>query len=107
MAYSSASGILVCRFIRWEGSAVPTKLNYLATGVSTAMAALTIAAAPIAAAQPSETCTVLTTSSTRCESPGNAEVNDSLTRANTLPQWSSFGEQSGGPFGGTLGGGSR
>jgi hypothetical protein len=35
------------------------------------------------------------------------EINDSLSRANTSPQWSSFGGQSGGPYGGSLGGGSR
>jgi hypothetical protein len=83
------------------------KLRYLAPVVSPAAAALAIAVAPLAAASLSQTCTSLSTSSTRCESPGNAEVDDSLARANTSPQWSSFGDQSGGPYGGTLGGGSR
>ena len=77
----------------------------IAAVISTAAAALVIATAPTAAAQTSETCTTLNTSSTRCESPGNAEINDSLTRADTSPQWSSFGEQSGGPYGGMFGGG--
>jgi hypothetical protein len=84
-----------------------SKLRYLSPVASAAGVALAIALAHSAEAQPSQTCTSLNTSSTRCESPGNVEVNDSLARANTSPQWSSFGEQSGGPYGGTLGGGSR
>ena len=75
--------------------------------LAAAAAALAIAAAPTAAAQSSETCTNVNSGSTICQSPGNAEVNDSLSRANTSPQWSADGGQSGGPYGGTLGGGSR
>ena len=86
---------------------MPMTRSCLAFAVSAAVATLTMAAAPMAAAQPSQTCTDLNTSSTICESPGNAEVDDSLTRADTSPQWSSFGEQSGGPFGGSRGAGSR
>ena len=66
-----------------------------------------LAAAPRAAADNSEFCTTLSTSSSKCQRQGDVEVNDSLTRANTLPQWSSAGQQSGGPYGGTFGGGSR
>jgi hypothetical protein len=84
---------------------VPPRLRYLTAVMSAA--ALAIAAAPAAAAQQSQTCTNTSTSATICGSPGNVEINDSLSRANTSPQWSSFGGQSGGPYGGTLGGGSR
>jgi hypothetical protein len=84
---------------------VPPKLRYLTAVMSAA--ALAIAAAPTAAAQQSQTCTDPNTSATICGSPGNVEINDSLSRANTSPQWSPFGEQSGGPYGGSLGGGSR
>jgi hypothetical protein len=66
-----------------------------------------VAAAPTAAAAPTETCTGLNTGSTLCQSPGNAEVNDTLPFASVLPQWSDFGGQSGGPYGGSFGGGSR
>ena len=69
--------------------------------------AVVIATAPIATADNSEFCTTVSTSATKCERQGDAEVNDSLARSNTLPQWSSSGQQSGGPYGGTLGGGSR
>jgi hypothetical protein len=64
-------------------------------------------AAPPAAADNSEFCTNLSTGTTKCQRQGDVEVNDSLTRAATLPQWSSIGQQSGGPYGGTLGGGPR
>ena len=70
--------------------------------------AVALAAAPTSAANPSqESCPPLSTGTTKCESPGNVEINDSLTRAYILPQWSSFGGQSGGPYGGAFGGGSR
>jgi hypothetical protein len=72
-----------------------------------AMAALALAAAPTAAADNSEYCTNLNTASTKCERPGNVEVNNSLTRAYTSSQWATQGGQSGGPFGGTQGGGTR
>ena len=63
------------------------------------------AAAPAAA--DNEFCTNLNTGNTKCEKQGDVEVNDSMTRAGTSSQWSSFGQQSGGPYGGTLGGGDR
>ena len=66
-----------------------------------------LAAAPRAAADNGEFCTTLSTSSSKCQRQGDVEVNDSLARSNTLPQWSSAGQQSGGPYGGTFGGGSR
>jgi hypothetical protein len=69
--------------------------------------ALAIGAAPTAAADVGEFCTNLTTSTTKCERPGNAEVNGSLSRANTLPVWVAAGGASGGPYLGTLGGGPR
>jgi hypothetical protein len=71
------------------------------------LAVAALLAAPSAAADNSEFCTTLTTSATKCQRQGDVEVNDSLARSNTLPQWSSAGQQSGGPYGGTLGGGSR
>jgi hypothetical protein len=67
--------------------------------------------AGLAAASPatadSEFCTNLNTGNTKCEKQGDAEINDSMTRAGTTSQWSSFGGASGGPYGGTLGGGNR
>ena len=66
-----------------------------------------IATAPIATADNSEFCTTVSTSGTKCERQGDAEVNDSLARSNSLPQWAATGQQSGGPYGGTFGGGSR
>jgi hypothetical protein len=68
--------------------------------------AASICVAPIAAAD-SEICTNLSTSSTKCEKQGNVEVNDSLARANTLSIWVGSGGATGGPYGGTLGGGPR
>jgi hypothetical protein len=101
--------VVVCHhdvfMARRNAGVMPPKLRYLTAVMSAA--ALAIAAAPTAAAQQSQTCTNQSTSATICGSPGNVEINDSLSRANTSPQWSSFGGQSGGPYGGTLGGGSR
>jgi hypothetical protein len=54
-----------------------------------------------------ENCIQLSTSAMKCESPGNAEIDDSLSRANVSPQWSAQGGQSGGPYGGSFGGGAR
>jgi hypothetical protein len=81
------------------------RMKYITPALATGAVAVAIAAAPTAAAQ--HTCTGLSTGATICETPGDAEVNDSLARAATSPQWSSIGQQSGGPYGGTLGGGSR
>jgi hypothetical protein len=46
----------------------------------------------------------LNSASTKCQSRGDVELNDSLPYANVLPQWSFFGGQSGGPYGGSGGG---
>ena len=73
--------------------------------VGSAVAA-SICAAPIAAAD-GEICTNLTTAATKCEKQGNVEINDSLARSNTLSTWVGFGGATGGPYGGTLGGGPR
>jgi hypothetical protein len=81
--------------------------KHIAPVLAAGAVAVAIAAAPTAAAAPTETCTGLNTGSTICESPGNAEVNDTLPFASVLPQWSDFGGQSGGPYGGSFGGGSR
>jgi hypothetical protein len=83
------------------------RLKYITPALVTGAVAVAIAAAPTATAAPTETCASVNTGSTICQSPGDAEVNDSLARAATLPQWSSIGGQSGGPYGGSLGGGSR
>jgi len=71
--------------------------------IASGAAAVAIAGAPTATAK-SPKCTQLNSFSTLCESPGNAEINDSLPAANTLPQWSVMGQQSGGPYGGPGGG---
>jgi len=71
--------------------------------IAAGAAAVSIAAAPAATAKPPK-CTQLNSLSTRCESPGNAEINDTLPVANVLPQWSVMGQQSGGPYGGPGGG---
>ena len=70
--------------------------------IAAGAAALAIAGAPTATAKP--TCTQLNSLSTRCESPGNAEINDTLPVANVLPQWSVMGQQSGSPYGNGGGG---
>jgi hypothetical protein len=66
--------------------------------IAAAAAAVAIAGAATATAK-KPTCTQLNSSSTRCQSPGNAEINDTLPVANVLPQWSVMGQQSGGPYG--------
>src|ERR1700756_5925384 len=75
--------------------------------VFSVLTAAALAAAPSAGADNGEYCTTLNTGSTKCERQGDVEINDSLTRADTMPQWASAGQQSGGPFGGAVGGGSR
>jgi hypothetical protein len=82
------------------------RLKWLVPVLAAGTAAVAVSVAPTAGAD-SEFCTNLSTSATKCEKPGNVEVNDSFARSNTLPQWASQGQQSGGPYGGTLGGGSR
>jgi hypothetical protein len=68
-------------------------------------AAVAIGAAPMAAAEPAQqTCISVSSSATKCQSPGDTEINDSLPYANVLPQASYFGGQSQGPYGGAGGG---
>ena len=86
---------------------MPMRPKYAAPIVVAGAVAVGIAAAPVAAADNSELCTDLTTSSTKCEKQGNVEVNDSLSHANTLPVWAITGLITGGPYTGTLGGGQR
>ena len=77
------------------------------TPVLTASAlAACIGGAPAATADP-EFCTNLNTASTKCEKQGDVEVNDSLSHANTTAPWAGQGLYTGGPYFGTLGGGSR
>jgi hypothetical protein len=75
-----------------------------ATGAAIGFTPVAIAAAPAAAADASQTCVNLNTSSTKCQSPGDVEINDAPPYADVLPQWSEFGGQSGGPYGGPGGG---
>lgn len=84
-----------------------TSLQRLIAASAMSVPAVVIATAPIAAADNSEFCTTVSSSATKCQRQGDVEVNDSLARSNTLPQWSSAGQQSGGPYGGAFGGGSR
>jgi hypothetical protein len=79
-------------------------LKYMTPTLVTAVAALTIAAAPTAAADSQETCTNLNNSAVKCQSPGNAEINDSLPYANVLPQYAYTGGQTSAPYGGPGGG---
>jgi hypothetical protein len=65
-----------------------------------------IAGVPTAAAD-NEICTNLNTGATKCQTPGNVEVNDSLSHANTTAPWATVGGYTGGPYYGTLGGGNR
>ena len=83
------------------------KLGSVIPALVVGAVALGIGAAPMAAADNSEFCTSLTTSSTKCEKQGNVEVNDSLARSNSLPTWVAAGGASGGPYLGTFGGGPR
>ena len=84
-----------------------TSLQRLIAASVMSVTVVVIATAPIATADNSEFCTTVSTSGTKCERQGDAEVNDSLARSNSLPQWAATGQQSGGPYGGTFGGGSR
>jgi hypothetical protein len=86
---------------------VQTSLQCLIAASVMTVTGVVIATAPIATADNSEFCTTVSTSATKCERQGNVEVNDSLSRANAMPQWAAAGQQSGGPYGGTFGGGSR
>jgi hypothetical protein len=81
--------------------------KYVAHALLAGAIAAAMSVTPLAAADNSEFCTSLNTGATKCQKQGDVEVNDSLTRAATLPMWASIGQQSGGPYGGTFGGGSR
>jgi hypothetical protein len=89
-----------------EGSAtMGIGLKCVTTVLAVGAAAVAIAAAPAATAAPAqENCINLNTASTKCQSPGDVELNDSVPYANVLPQWSTIGGQSGGPYGGAGGG---
>ena len=52
------------------------KLRYLSALVMTAPAAASIAVAPLAAAAPQPSCRDVGSSTTQCEAPGNAQIND-------------------------------
>jgi hypothetical protein len=86
---------------------VRIELKFAMPVLAAGVVAAGIAAASPAAADNSEFCTATSTSSTKCVRQGNAEINDSLARTNTLPLWVTQGGASGGPYGGTLGGGPR
>jgi hypothetical protein len=90
-----------------RSATVRTRLKFVIPVFAAGAVAGAIAAAPTSAAQIPFFCTNLSTSATKCEYPGDVEINDSLSRANTLPQLSSSGGATGGPYGGSLGGGSR
>jgi hypothetical protein len=83
------------------------ELKFAMPVLTAGVVAAGIAAAPPAAADISEFCTGLSTSSTKCERNGNAEINASLARTNTLPIWVADAGATGGPYLGTLGGGPR
>ncbi|MDT5009854.1 MAG: hypothetical protein QOH57_1471 [Mycobacterium sp.] len=81
------------------------RLKYMTPTLAAAVAALAIAAPPVAAADGAEeTCTNLNNSAVKCQSPGNAEINDSLPYANVLPQYAYSGGQTSAPYGGPGGG---
>jgi hypothetical protein len=86
---------------------VRIELKFVMPVVAAGVVAAGIAVAPQAAADNTEFCTGLSTSSTKCEKQGDVEVNDSLARSNTLPIWVAAGGASGGPYLGTQGGGPR
>jgi len=86
---------------------MPMKRRYVIPMLAATALAAGIAGAPLAAADIGEFCTDVNTGATKCERPGNVEVNNSLTRASTSSMWAGQGGASGGPYGGTLGGGNR
>jgi hypothetical protein len=83
------------------------KRRYVIPMVAATAVAVGMAGAPLAVAEVGEVCTDINTGNTKCERPGNVEVNSSLTRASTSSMWAGQGGASGGPYGGTLGGGNR
>jgi hypothetical protein len=82
------------------------ELKHIAPVLAAGAVVAGMAGAPMAVAD-SEICTNLNTAATKCQKPGNVEVNDSLSRANTMMPWAAFGGYTGGPYLGTLGGGNR
>jgi hypothetical protein len=81
------------------------RLRYATPVLAAGAVAVAIAAAPMAAADTAQqTCISVSSSSTKCQSPGDAEINDSLPYANVLPQFSYFGGQTAAPYGGPGGG---
>jgi hypothetical protein len=54
------------------------------TGVGGERCRVSLATAPTGAAHLGETCTSVSASSTNCKLPGNADINDSLSRADAL-----------------------
>jgi len=89
-----------------RGATTRIGLKYIAPVLAAGAVVAGVASAPLAAAD-SEQCTNLNTGSTKCEKPGDVEVNDSLSHANVNVPWSAIGGYTGGPYYGTLGGGSR
>jgi hypothetical protein len=81
-------------------------LKHIAPVLAVGAVVAGIAGAPTAAAD-SELCTNLNTGATKCQKPGNVEVNDSRSHANTTAPWYYQGGYTGGPFYGPLGGGAR
>ena len=81
-------------------------LKQITAVLAASAVAACIGGAPAAAAD-TEFCTNLNTGSTKCEKQGDVEVNDSLSHANTSIPWAGQGLNTGGPYFGTLGGGSR
>jgi hypothetical protein len=82
------------------------KLNYMTTMLAAGAAAVAIAAAPTAAAaSPEQDCSA-SGAGTICQSPGNAQINDSPPPVGFYP----YGGEAfllGGGFGGFHGGGHR
>jgi hypothetical protein len=64
-------------------------LKYITTALATGAAAVAIAAAPMAAAQAQQTCVTLGTA-TKCQTPGDVEINSSIPAPNGGP-WAIYG----------------
>jgi hypothetical protein len=63
---------------------VPTRLTHITPALAARAVALALPLRQRARPDLGETCTSVSASSTNCESPGNADINDSLSRANVL-----------------------
>jgi hypothetical protein len=66
------------------------KRGFIASALFAATAAASIAVAPAALAAP--TCTAVSSSSTQCESPGNAQITATPPYVNYQQQYPFFGE---------------